>query len=68
MTAIVAGNDMPLVARIQPPLTTVAIPQHQIGVEAARLLLQRLDDRQVALERRLLPTQLVVRGSTGRLG
>jgi LacI family transcriptional regulator len=66
--SVVGHNDMPLVARIQPPLTTVAIPQHQIGVEAARLLLQRLDDRPVALERRLLPTQLVVRGSTARLG
>ena len=33
---------MPLVDRVQPPLTTVAIPQHEIGVAAARMLLARL--------------------------
>jgi LacI family transcriptional regulator len=61
----VAGhNDMPLVDRIAPPLTTVAIPQREIGVHAARLLLERLGDDAPPPERRLLPTRLVVRGST----
>jgi LacI family transcriptional regulator len=60
----VAGhNDMPLVDKLAPPLTTVAIPQHAIGVEAARLLLARLAG-DTAPARRLLPTRLVVRGST----
>ena len=61
--SVTGHNDMPLVDRVQPPLTTVAIPQYEIGVAAARLLLARLrgephDDRV------LLPTRLVVRGST----
>jgi LacI family transcriptional regulator len=61
----VAGhNDMPLVDRIDPPLTTVAIPQREIGVAAAQLLLERLDGTPRAPERRLLPTRLVVRDST----
>jgi LacI family transcriptional regulator len=61
----VAGhNDMPLAASVTPALTTVAIPQHAIGVEAARLLLARLDGAPPVPERRVLPTELVVRGST----
>jgi LacI family transcriptional regulator len=62
----VAGhNDMPLVDKLAPPLTTVAIPRREIGVAAARLLLERLaGDGGAGAERRLLPTRLVVRGST----
>jgi LacI family transcriptional regulator len=65
--SVVGHNDMPLVDRVQPPLTTVAIPQYEIGVAAARLLLDRLGADRAAPpppERRLLPTRLVVRGST----
>ena len=39
----VAGhNDMPLVDKLAPPLTTVAIPRAEIGVAAARRLLAGL--------------------------
>ena len=63
--SVVGHNDMPLVGRLRPPLTTVAIPQREIGAEAARLLLERLEgDGAAPAERRLLPTTLVVRGST----
>ena len=65
----VAGhNDMPLAASVTPALTTVAIPQHAIGVEAARLLLARLDGAPPAPERRILPTELVIRRSTAPPG
>ena len=61
--SVTGHNDMPLVDRVQPPLTTVAIPQYEIGVAAAQMLLAGLggephDDRV------LLPTRLVVRSST----
>jgi LacI family transcriptional regulator len=56
---------MPLVDKLAPPLTTVAIPRREIGVAAAELLLERLAGATGAgPERRLLPTRLVVRGST----
>lgn len=65
--SVVGHNDMPLVGSLQPPLTTVAIPQREIGAQAARMLLARLDGEDVGrAERRLLPTALVVRGSTAR--
>lgn len=66
--SVVGHNDMPLVGSLQPPLTTVAIPQVRIGAEAARMLLRKLDGTASEDERRLLPTQLVVRGSTARPG
>lgn len=61
----VAGhNDMPLVGKLQPPLTTVAFPQHTLGVRAAQVLLGRLAGEGHPAERHLVPTELVVRGST----
>jgi LacI family transcriptional regulator len=63
--SIVGHNDMPLASSLQPPLTTVAIPQYEIGREAARTLLDRLSGEAAAVPRVLLETQLIVRGSTG---
>lgn len=62
--SLVGHNDMPMVDRVQPPLTTVSIPQREIGAEAARMLLARLSGEAAGAERRLLPTRLVVRAST----
>jgi LacI family transcriptional regulator len=61
----VAGfNDMPFVSRLRPSLTSVRVPQYELGVEAARLLLDRLSGRTVTPRVVLLPVALVVRGST----
>ena len=62
--SLVGHNDMPLVERVQPPLTTVSIPQREIGAEAARMLLARMHGEAGGAQRRLLPTHLVVRAST----
>jgi LacI family transcriptional regulator len=63
--SIVGHNDMPLASSLQPPLTTVAIPQYQIGREAGRTLLDRLSGEAPGAPRVLLDTELIVRGSTG---
>ena len=63
--SIVGHNDMPMVASLRPPLTTVAIPQREIGTRAARLILDRLDGQPLDAAPVLLPTELVIRGSTG---
>jgi LacI family transcriptional regulator len=63
--SIVGHNDTPLIDSVQPPLTTVAIPQERIGAESARLMLRRLKGEEVDVGGPvLLPTRLVVRGST----
>lgn len=63
--SVVGFNDMPFVDLLEPPLTTVHVPQYHIGVEAARLLLERLADGTAPAKRLLLPSRLVVRRSTG---
>jgi LacI family transcriptional regulator len=62
--SIVGFNDMPFINRLQPPLTSVRVPQYELGVEAAHLLLDRLSGRTVTPRVVLLPVRLVVRGST----
>lgn len=64
--SVTGHNDMPLVDRLHPPLTTVAFDQHMLGVRAAEVLLAQLRGEAVDSTPLLLPTKLVVRGSTGR--
>ena len=62
--SIVGFNDMPFVDRLRPPLTSVRVPQREIGKVAADLLLEQLGGgAQPATEILLEPT-LIVRGST----
>jgi len=61
---VVGFNDMPLVDRLQPPLTTVRVPQREIGSVAAELLLERLADVSLTPREILLEPTLIVRGST----
>ncbi len=62
--SVTGHNDMPLVGRLQPPLTTVAFGQRALGVRAAEVLLGRLAGDAGPVGRHLIPTELVVRGST----
>ena len=62
--SVVGFNNMPFLDKLNPPLTTVAIPHHQIGVEAARMLIEALDGPDRSTRTVLLPLSLVVRGST----
>ncbi len=62
--SVVGFNDMPFLDKLQPPLTTVAVPHQEIGAEAARLLLDAIADGTRPARSVLLPLHLVVRGST----
>jgi len=65
---LVSYNDMRFADKIQPPLTTIRVPQYELGVEAARMLLDqlagRLTGRTPAPRLSLLQPKLIVRGST----
>jgi LacI family transcriptional regulator len=65
--SITGYNDMPLVDRLSPALTTVRIQQYEVGRAAADLLLNMIE---TPLERReprhvVHPVKLIVRSSTG---
>ncbi|MFG2881826.1 LacI family DNA-binding transcriptional regulator [Streptomyces sp. NPDC048297] len=62
--SVTGFNDMPFLTRMTPPLTTVHVPQQQIGAEAARMLLQCIE-RPGPPRSLLLGCDLVVRASTG---
>jgi LacI family transcriptional regulator len=61
--SVVGFNDIPFIDRLRPPLTSVRVPQRDIGAAAGDLLLECLADPAAGRQIWLEPT-LVVRGST----
>ncbi len=63
--SVVGFDDIPLVAYLQPALTTVAVPIRDLGQRAAEMLLRRIrGEASRTAERIVLPTNLIVRDST----
>jgi DNA-binding LacI/PurR family transcriptional regulator len=63
--ALVGFNDCPIAALVDPPLTTVAAPARQMGVEAMKMLQCLIAGTQPCRGRVLLPVSLVIRRSCG---
>ena len=67
--AVVGFDDSPAALHATPPLTTVAQPFEEKGRLATRWLLEEIERGEQTPDehaRAILPTELVVRGSTGR--
>ena len=63
--SVVGVDDIPMSAMVQPTLTTVAIPKELSGRASIDLLMQLFDEpSSPAPPIELLPTSLVVRGTT----
>jgi LacI family transcriptional regulator len=62
--SVVGFNDMPFLDKLRPPLTTVGVPHHELGAEAARMLLDCIEEPQRHPRSLLLPVSLVLRDST----
>lgn len=63
--SVVGYNDMPFMDITDPPLTTVRVPQKDIGSEAARLLLSLLvEEGSTSVKQVRLTPELIVRHST----
>jgi LacI family transcriptional regulator len=65
--SVVGFNDMPFVDRFRPALTTVRIPEYDIGWRAARMLLGRIEQPDQKPETILISPELIVRQSTASL-
>jgi DNA-binding LacI/PurR family transcriptional regulator len=63
--AIVGFDDMPWAVSLEPPLTAVAQPAFEVGMAAARLILERLHEPGRPIRHIVLETNLVVRASCG---
>ncbi len=66
--AVVGFDDVPLAAQTDPPLTTVRQPMVEMGRMGVRLLVQLIRKEQISQKKVLLPTELVVRGTTAHVG
>jgi LacI family transcriptional regulator len=65
--SVIGFNDIPLLDKMKPPLTTIRIPHYEIGLRAAELVLERLQDPGAPPVTISLPPELIVRGSTAAL-
>jgi LacI family transcriptional regulator len=62
--SIVGFNDIPLSELFDPPLTTVHVPQEEMGLLAASLLIDQVEGRRIGRRQVVLETGLEIRGST----
>jgi len=62
--SITGYNDSAFVDLLRPPLTTVRIPQREIGIQAARLLVEKIEGRHAFARDVILRPQLIIRHST----
>jgi LacI family transcriptional regulator len=62
--SLVGVNDIPLAALIDPPLTSVRVPQREMGELAVGMLIARIEGTEIPVTRVRLDTTLIVRAST----
>lgn len=65
--SVIGFDDTPWAALIQPPLTVLRQPTHQMGYLAGQLLFEHLAGNKTPQGEHRLPASLVLRGSTARL-
>ncbi len=62
--SITGFDDLPLMAHLNPPLTTIAVPAEEMGSGAAESLITALERSEMAKGRRL-PAELLARRTSG---
>jgi DNA-binding LacI/PurR family transcriptional regulator len=63
--ALVGFDDVPLARYVDPPLTTVHLPADELGRQAGQMIVDLIQDGEVAVRHILLETELIVRASCG---
>jgi LacI family transcriptional regulator len=64
--SIIGFDDIEMASQTYPPLTTVRQPMAAMGESALDMLVTLLQGRTMLSPRRELPTELIIRGSTGQ--
>lgn len=65
--AVVGYDDLELAKFTTPPLTTIAQPKKEIGIQAISLLVDRISRKSLSPSRLILAPELIVRRSTKEL-
>jgi LacI family transcriptional regulator len=64
--SLLGCDDIEMDTLVTPELSTIAVPQRELGARAVRLLLKQIDqDGAMPPSSQLLPVRLIVRGTTG---
>jgi len=63
--SVIGFSDIPIAEHLNPPLTTIRIPQRRLGAAAVHLVNALLNRELMGPVGMVLPTSLVERGSTG---
>lgn len=66
--SVVGFDDVPAAAYISPPLSSVRVHTEFMGETAVKLLLERILERRKIAKKIVVPTELIVRGSTRSRG
>lgn len=67
--SVIGFTNEPVSQFIEPSLTTVSQPSYEMGQVAAQLFLEQLDNKEaVSFVTKVLPTELIIRNSTRRVG
>ena len=64
--SVIAPNDTPLAEMLDPPLTVVVTPMHEMGRRAAHLLIDLIEGKPCNAPQVLPPEGLIIRKSTAR--
>ena len=62
--SVIGYDDAPLVSRMRPALSTIALPGEEIGRRAGEIVLELAENREARPESVLLPAELKARDST----
>lgn len=62
--AVVGFDNIPMATMIDPALTTIAQPMYQIGCEACKMLLGKINNKDEEIENCILDFELIIREST----
>ncbi len=65
--SLVGFDDREEAVLMDPPLSTVRVHKEEIGETCMKMLLERLHHPQMAFSQRVLPTELIIRGSVRQL-
>jgi LacI family transcriptional regulator len=65
--SVVGFDDMPFANKFNPPLTTIHTPMINVGTEAARILLDKINEINIPAQIIKIKPELIIRSSSGRI-
>ncbi|MBM4331750.1 MAG: LacI family transcriptional regulator [Deltaproteobacteria bacterium] len=62
--SVVGFGDIPFAHMMDPPLTTVHLPFHEVGYKAAEMVIRLMQGKKLKQKHIIFPTELIIRKST----